>query len=181
MPRVSTKKPAAKKTAKAAAVAARPLKRPPPPRRPPVAPLNRPRPVKTHRPSPMRNGANPRPSRLRPSPTMRPRPQRNPRARGPCHHRQGTAPVSVPENEPCRGRRSSDSPVSAPARSSRRCGERTVDSVKASAQAFAQRRQPVIPGRHTGRIAPPSARWNRRKKTRASPNAGYQRDKIATS
>jgi transcription termination factor Rho len=143
MPRISTKKPAARKSAKAAAAA------PPPPVEVPVAvetPLNeqetaieqKPAPAPARTPSERRKHAS------QPAPAPAP------------------APVPVAPEEPA---------------------ERTVDSIKASAQAVAQEEAAGagLPST-SAELRPPSAPIEPTEEdSRFAERRGYQRDKIATS
>jgi transcription termination factor Rho len=141
MPRVATKKPAAKKSAKASAVAAAPAEPPP---------------AETLQPA-VETPSNDTETAVIERPAPAPTPVKTPERRRPA-----------PQPEPV----SSEVPA-----------ERTVDSVKASAQAVAQQEASALaaPSTSSG-LRPPSAPVEPTEEdTRFAERRGYQRDKIATS
>jgi transcription termination factor Rho len=157
MPRVSTKKPAAKKPAKAAAPAA------PAPAVETAAvenPLNETETAVVAKPAPARAHAERRkhaaPAAPAPAPT----------------------PVAAPVPAPVRAPAPAPAPMFA-----EEPAERTVDSVKAAAQAVAERESSNIAAASTtAELRPPSAPVEPTDEdTRFGERRGYQRDKIATS
>jgi transcription termination factor Rho len=171
MPRVSTKKPAAKKPAKAAAPAA-----PAPVAETAAAenPSNETETAVVVKPAPARAHVERR-KHAAPAATPAPAPVSAP----------APAPVAAPAPAPVRTPAPAPAPVRAPAPAPvvAEEPERTVDSVKAAAQAVAQQESSNIAAASTtAELRPPSVPVEPTDEdNRFAERRGYQRDKIATS
>ena len=148
MPRVSTKKPAAKKPTKAAAAATPEFE------------------------MPAADGAIATETPVAEAPAPAPTP--------------APAPAKTPVKAPAERRKAAPAPAPAPASAPQvreESGERTVDSVKAAAQAVAQQETANYGGPSTPEeLRPPSAPVEPTEEdTRFTERRGYQRDRIATS
>ena len=189
MPRVSTKKPAAKKPAKAAAVVVPAIETPAaveaPPSETPVepAPAPAPAPAKTHAakaPAERRKpAAAPAPAKAPTAPPAKAASEthgQDARATAPKATVQAPAKAPAPIPVPA--------PAPAPAQvSPEDTAERTVDSIKASAQAVAQAEASAFSSVSTPEeLRPPSAPMEPTEDdAKFGERRGYQRDKIATS
>ena len=206
MPRVPTKKPAAKKTAKAAAVAAPAIETPaaiaPPPSDTPVEPAAAP--GKTHaakasvEPDDLFGGrAAAEPVKTHPT---KPHAERRKSAPAPASAKAPTTPLAkaasethgqdarattarVPAPAPAKAPVPVLPPVPVPTPAPEEMAERTVDSVTASAQAVAQQESAAFSAVSTPEeLRPPSAPVEPSEEdARFAERRGYQRDKIASS